>query len=183
MRPAADQVSSALEGVLANYAGMVRQVGWRHRLSEADIDEVMQEVRIRLWRARQDSEQITQSSASYVYRTAASAALDVIRRRRARRADMAETLDEAVSAPAATLAGPDQDLEGSELAQQVAKAVDEITPSRRPVVRMHLAGYDREEIAKLLGWSEAKTRNLLYRGLADLRARLTERGIGWENAG
>jgi RNA polymerase sigma-70 factor (ECF subfamily) len=45
---------------------------------------------------------------------------------------------------------------------------------------MHLAGYAREEIAQLLGWSEAKTRNLLYRGLADLRERLTARGIGWD---
>jgi RNA polymerase sigma-70 factor (ECF subfamily) len=45
---------------------------------------------------------------------------------------------------------------------------------------MHLAGYPRQEIADLLGWSEAKTRNLLYRGLDDLRSRLTARGIGWE---
>ena len=37
-----------------------------------------------------------------------------------------------------------------------------------------------EEIAALLGWSEAKTRNLLYRGLADLRSALAARGIGPE---
>ena len=45
---------------------------------------------------------------------------------------------------------------------------------------MYLAGYPREEIAELMGWTEGKTRNLLYRGLADLRARLTELGIGWQ---
>ena len=55
-------------------------------------------------------------------------------------------------------------------------------PDGRPV-RMHLAGYPREEIAKLMGWTEAKTRNLLYRGLADLRERLTAEGIGWDTAG
>jgi RNA polymerase sigma-70 factor (ECF subfamily) len=42
---------------------------------------------------------------------------------------------------------------------------------------MHLAGYERHEIAELLGWSEAKTRNLLYRGLADLREVLDSWGI------
>jgi RNA polymerase sigma-70 factor (ECF subfamily) len=47
---------------------------------------------------------------------------------------------------------------------------------------MHLAGYPREEIARLMGWTEAKTRNLLYRGLADLRERLTAEGIGWDRA-
>ena len=76
--------------------------------------------------------------------------------------------------------GPDAELEASELAGQVARAIETIPASRRPAVRMYLAGYPREEIASLMGWSEAKTRNLLYRGLADLRERLTELGIGWE---
>jgi hypothetical protein len=31
-----------------------------------------------------------------------------------------------------------------------------------------------------MGWTEAKTRNLLYRGLADLRERLAQEGIGWD---
>jgi DNA-directed RNA polymerase specialized sigma24 family protein len=38
-------------------------------------------------------------------------------------------------------------------------------------------GHSREEIADLLGWTEAKTRNLLYRGLADVRARLLAEGV------
>jgi RNA polymerase sigma-70 factor (ECF subfamily) len=64
---------------------------------------------------------------------------------------------------------------------QVERAIETIQPSRRPVVRMHLLGHSREEIAKLLGWSEAKTRNLLYRGLADLRERLMAEGIQWHS--
>jgi DNA-directed RNA polymerase specialized sigma24 family protein len=46
-------------------------------------------------------------------------------------------------------------------------------------VRMHLMGHSREEIARVLGWSEAKTRNLLYRGLADVRERLLAEGVKW----
>ena len=76
--------------------------------------------------------------------------------------------------------GPDAELEASELAERVARAIDTIPASRRPAVRMYLAGYPREEIASLMGWSEARTRNLLYRGLADLRDRLTELGITWD---
>jgi RNA polymerase sigma factor (sigma-70 family) len=158
---------------------MVRSVGWRHRLSDHDVDEVMQQVRIRLWQARGSSEQISQAPASYVYQTAVSAALDLMRRRRARRGDATVSFEEGGSG-LATPSGPERDLEYSELSQQVARAIDDIPASRRAVVRMHLAGHPREEIAQLLGWSEAKTRNLLYRGLADLRARLTELGVGWE---
>lgn len=178
---ASDPLSPALEAVITKFAGMVRSVGWRHRLSDHDVDEVMQQVRIRLWQAQGDSEQISRAPASYVYRTAVSAAVDLLRRRRARRADETVALDEGGPGLASGM-GPERDLEYSELSLQVARAIDEIPASRRPVVRMYLAGHPREEIANLLGWSEAKTRNLLYRGLADLRARLTELGVGWEVA-
>ncbi len=75
--------------------------------------------------------------------------------------------------------GPDQALGESELAGQVERSIQTIQPSRRPVVRMHLMGHTREEIAELLGWSESKTRNLLYRGMADLRERLLAEGVRW----
>jgi RNA polymerase sigma factor (sigma-70 family) len=138
-----------------------------------------------LWRARGTSEQVDQTNTAYVYRTASSAALDVIRRRRARQADRHDAIEDEGTVTVLTAPQPDPHatLEGSELTQRVARAIDEIPASRRPPVRMHLAGYPREEIAKLMGWTEAKTRNLLYRGLADLRERLTAEGIGWDTAG
>jgi len=71
-------------------------------------------------------------------------------------------------------------LEVSDVAQAVERALLVLPESRRAVVRLHLRGYDREEIASLLGWSEAKTRNLLYRGLDDLRTELTRLGFGPE---
>jgi RNA polymerase sigma-70 factor (ECF subfamily) len=115
-----------------------------------------------------------------MYRTAVSAALDVIRSRRERANEQIDTSRESGEMRLGSLPGPDVELEHSELGAIVSRAVEEVTPSRRPVLRMYLAGYDREEIAALLGWSEAKTRNLLYRGLADLRELLSERGIGPE---
>ena len=167
---------------MSRFAGMVRSVGWRHRLSEEDVDEVMQQVRIRLWRAQGETEQIRRAPASYVYRTAVSAALDLIRRRRAQRSDQTVSLEDP-GAAVQVRENPHSALEYSELSRLVGQAIDQIPASRRPVVRMHLAGHPREEIAALLGWSEAKTRNLLYRGMNDLRERLTVMGIGWETIG
>jgi RNA polymerase sigma factor (sigma-70 family) len=181
--PEADRhLSLALESAVSKFGAMVRQVGRRYRLDEDGVDEVMQEVRIRLWRARGTGEQVGDTNTSYVYRTASSAALDVIRRRRSRRAEQHETLDER-SALAAAEPDPHLQLEGSDLAERVHRAIETITPARRPAVRMHLAGYPREEIADLMGWSEARTRNLLYRGLADLRERLLAEGVEWRTAG
>ena len=184
MQSPSDQLSAVLESVIEQCAEMIRRVAWRHRLLDADVDEVMQEVRIRLWRAHQGgqaaSEQIAGAPASYVYRTAMSAALDLLRRRRARRADLTVEIDEQEQYATAG-EGPEQAMEVSELTAQVAQAISTIPASRRPVVRMYLVGYPREEIARVLGWSEAKTRNLLYRGLADLRERLSAMGISWES--
>lgn len=181
--PDSSKLEGKLEGIVAEFAGMVRRVGRRYRLSEADLDDVLQEVRIRLWRVVSGSgrggEKIEQVSASYVYRTSMSAAIDLLRRRRARGAERTVTLD-SVEEPVSDASDPSRSLEESELAAQLAQAIEAITPSRRPVVRMYLAGYSREEVAAVMGWSEDKTRNLLYRGLADLRERLTEMGITWK---
>jgi RNA polymerase sigma-70 factor (ECF subfamily) len=177
-----ESTTPALDAALTGFTDMVRRVAWRHRLSDADVDEVMQEVRIRIWKAgggaEGPSEQIFQSPTSYVYRTAVSAALDLIRRQRSERARRTVSLEEEGVAPVLQAApSAQQKLEGGELAMQVARAIEAITESRRPAVRMYLAGYSREDIADLMGWTEAKTRNLLYRGLDDLRRRLAEMGI------
>ncbi len=170
-------LSPAIESLLQRFQALVRSVGGRHGLADAEVDELMQSVRLRVWHARDTSEQIAATSSSYVYRTAVSAALDIIRARR-KREDPIDTIPERDEHRLGITPSPDQVMESKELEMTVSQAVEEITPSRRPVVKMFLAGYDREEIAQLLGWSEAKTRNLLYRGLADLRERLAERGIG-----
>ncbi len=183
MHSVPDPYSAALDAALDNFGTMVRNVGWRHRLPEADVEELVQDVRVRLWRARPDSEQIRTVGASYVYRTAVSAALDLLRRRRAGNTVPFELHEhDGAAAETKRAVSAEEELAESELAEQIVHVVGAIAPARRPVVRMHLAGYPREEIAELLGWTEAKTRNLLYRGLADLREGLLERGIGWESS-
>jgi RNA polymerase sigma factor (sigma-70 family) len=152
--PEAEQhLSLALEAAVARFGTMVRQVGLRYRLDESGLDEVMQEVRIRLWRARETSEQVRETNTSYVYRTASSAALDILRRRRARQADRHDAIEDegSVAVLAAREPDPHTTLEGSELAERVTRAIDDIPGSRRPPVRMHLAGYPREEIASTAG--------------------------------
>lgn len=173
-----DAISPALELVLTRFADMVRWVGRKHGLEESDAEDLLQEVRIRLWRARGTGEKIAGSPASYVYRTALSAAVDLIRKRRSRPEDPIDPDRRSGDHPAGVLAGPDRRLEATDLADRVARIIEGLSENRRPAVRMYLAGYDLAEIAGLMGWSEAKTRNLIYRGLADLRTRLKAQGIG-----
>jgi RNA polymerase sigma factor (sigma-70 family) len=171
-----DSISDELESLVTRFARFAGRIAHDRGLHQEDLDELLQELRVRFWRARKEG--LRDLSAGYVRRAAISAALDIIRRRRVDRNVSID--DDQIGTPTlATLkAGPAELLDQSELARRVALAVDGLAPPRRAAVRMYLDGYRREEIAQLLRWSDAKTRNLLYRGLADLRATLIAQGIG-----
>jgi RNA polymerase sigma-70 factor (ECF subfamily) len=180
MTTSPDPTSLALDAVVARFAERVRYIGVQHGLMGSDVEDLIQEVRLRLWKALESGEKILSAPASYIHRTAVSAALDVLRRRRARRETPARLSRPSGLAMLGESPGADSRLEAIELQESIGRAVEMLIPARRSVVRMYLAGYDREEIADLLGWTEPKTRNLLYRGLGDLREKLTEMGIGPE---
>jgi RNA polymerase sigma-70 factor (ECF subfamily) len=162
-----EALSQAIEALLARWRSGLRAQARRHGVPAEDLDDVEQQVRIRIWRAVGEAERIRRLPASYVYRTLRAVVIDRMRRRRARgRLDTVE-LDEA---PAEVLMRRDPDpVERDEEAEALERALATITMSRRGVVRMYLDGYSQREIGELLGWSEPKTRNLLYRGLAELR--------------
>ena len=180
MNEVPDRLSPALEQVVTRYAEMVRGVGLQHGLSEADIDELLQDVRVRLWRAQADGDALTAVTASYVYRAAANAAIDLIRRRRRKRESFRDLRRVSQERLFAEEPPPHEGVEESELAERILQAVDTLAESRRLVVRMYLSGFTRSEIAEALDYGDGRTRNLLHRGLSDLRAKLREQGIGPE---
>lgn len=175
-----DPTSDALDAVLTRFAERVKYIGVQHGLQGSDVDDLVQEVRLRLWKALASGEKILSAPASYIHRTAVSAALDVLRRRRARRETPVRVSRPSGLAMLGESPSADRMVEQIELQDSIGRAVEQLIPARRSVVKMYLAGYGREEIADLLGWTEPKTRNLLYRGLSDLRETLTEMGIGPE---
>jgi RNA polymerase sigma-70 factor (ECF subfamily) len=175
-----DPASLALDTVVLRFAERVRYIGVQHGLQGSDVDDLVQEVRLRLWKALESGERIQSAPASYIHRTAVSAAVDVLRRRRARRETPVRLSRPSGLAALGESPAADRVLEGMELQELIGRAVESLIPARRSVVKMYLAGYAREEIADLLGWTEPKTRNLLYRGLADLRETLTGMGVGPE---
>ncbi|MDP1859779.1 MAG: sigma-70 family RNA polymerase sigma factor [Gemmatimonadaceae bacterium] len=167
--------SRALERVVTSFRGLLDAASARLRLDPAERDALVQELRIRLWRALGDDGRIGSVSASYIHRTVMSAALDLLRRRRVRE----QALPDDDYIPAMALRSTDRAdvrVETNDLMQAVERALLGLPDSRRAVVRLHLRGYHRDVIARLLGWTEAKTRNLLYRGLDDLRAELARLG-------
>lgn len=180
-----DTLSAELEQTLHRYRVRVRQAAYRHGITDADLDELLQEVRIRLWKAQERGEKLSELPASYLYKTAMSASVDLLRRRRTAREEASVSLEGIRQAGIEPVGREDasQAAESDELGAQIDGALGTLTPSRQPVVRMYLAGYDRSEIASLMKWTEAKTRNLLYRGLEELREELRRRGLAPHSEG
>lgn len=171
--------NQALEALIARCAEQVRRLAWRYGLEDR-VDEVFQEVRIRLWKSGAGHGNLADAPASYVYRTALSAAIDLIRRRRARRETPMRLERPSGEARLGESPSADMSMADRELGEAIDQEIDRLAPDRAAAVRLYLSGYAREEIAELFDWTEPRTRHLLYRGLADLRERLRARGIGPE---
>jgi RNA polymerase sigma factor (sigma-70 family) len=166
-----DPVSAAIEAAVDRWGGLIRRAALRHGLAGADQEEVVQDLRIRLWRALgKPNEKNPAESPSYVYRAAMSAALDLLRRRRA--GALGRPVDLGLVSETLPARGGDSADDEAEQVAALGRALERVLPERRLAVRLHLDGKSRSEIADLTGWNEARTRNLLYRGLADLKALL-----------
>ena len=81
------------------------------------------------------------------------------------------------SSCASAEAAPHAEVERLEFAQKIDAALKQLPENRRLAVTNHLQGLTMPEIGALLGWSEPKARNLVHRGLKDLRIALRALGI------
>jgi len=186
MNPSGDlpDVDERLQALLDAYGSFLRSAV--RRLCPASlgvtVEEIEQDARIRLWHALRRERKIG-DPASYLYRIAATAAIDAVRRVRARRETQMDSIvgpdgSPAVPPPAvSTGRTPEQLVADQQLSDRIATAVARLPANRRRAVGLHLQGFTSTEIGQLLGWTEPKARNLTHRGLKDVRASLRTEGI------
>jgi RNA polymerase sigma-70 factor, ECF subfamily len=185
---ASPQADVRFAAILDQYGLVLRQAVARFCPKDIglQVSEIEQEVRIRLWRALQTEREIREP-ASYLYRIAATATIDAVRRIKVRRESSLDVSAEDEEAPAPVHAlsaspddSPDRIFEQKQTAEKIGAALARLPDNRRRAVALHLEGWSSQQIGDLLGWTEAKARNLLYRGLSDLRESLKAEGIVYE---
>jgi len=143
-----------------------------------DPDDIFQEIRIKIWHLIHNEKNI-KNYASYIKKIVNSSVIDLLRKCKRDEGIIFSEKQKRVSEvkgiyPAAL---PLDEV----LRDRVAEAVDSLIESRRNVVRLHLLDMTIEEISAFYGWSMHKTRNLLYRGLADLKRFLKNKDIDYED--
>jgi len=179
-------VAQRLDELLRAYGAFLRRAIRRVCASTPglNVDDIEQDARIRLWHALQRERNID-DPASYLYRIAATAAIDALRRVRGRRETQlliapGASDDEPLRDPASPDRTPEQLAVDRQLVGRVQAELAQLPVNRRRAVGLHLRGFTSAEIGRLLGWTESKARNLASRGLKDLRARLRSEGLDRE---
>jgi len=143
-----------------------------------DPDDILQEVKIKIWKILEDEKKI-KNYASYIRKIVNSSVIDQIRKLRREKGIFIHEKHKWVSEQKRNyITDISHDINAKEI---ISQAVDSLIESRRKVVKLYLFNMTIEEIATFLKWSKDKTRNLLYRGLSDLKKRLREKGIEYEN--
>lgn len=146
--------------------------------SGIDPEDVSQEIKIKIWRILQDEKNI-HNYTSYIRKIVDSTVIDQLRRFRRQEGiisrEKQKKISEYKSHYTMTM------ISEHEFSTIVGEAIDSLMESRKKVVRLFLLNMTLEEISIYLNWSRHKTRNLLYRGLADLKKVLKEKSIEYEN--
>jgi RNA polymerase sigma factor (sigma-70 family) len=146
------------------------------------VDDIEQEARVRLWRALLGEREIVHP-VSYIYKVAVSATIHAIHRIKARREEHLLDAHEnpETDAPETLLtkpeASPEALAERRECVRKINASLARLPENRRIAVGLHLQGMTTTEIGDLTGWTEPKARNLVHRGLKDLRVHLRAEGI------
>jgi len=143
-----------------------------------DPDDIIQEVKIKIWKILENEKKI-KNYASYIRKIINSSAIDQLRRLKREKAILISEKHKQISEQKSNYI-TDLSLDKN-MKEIIAVAVDSLRESRRKAVKLFLLNMTLDEIALFLNWSRDKTRNLLYRGLSDLRTILKEKGIEYEN--
>lgn len=170
--PAADEKLTAL---VHDYGRLIAQA-IRRVVGTAglpDVSDIEQQVHVALWQQLR-REQAIEYPASYVYKAAVREAVRAVRRYRARGEEPLESAPLQIAGPTTRA---DRLTDARRVQDALAEALRAMAPDRARAVRGHLAGFNVEELMKLYGWTYQRARNLVARGMADLRSELRARGL------
>jgi RNA polymerase sigma factor (sigma-70 family) len=134
-----------------------------------DPEDILQDVRVRIWQVISDNRKII-SLPAYIKKIISSAVIDQLRKRQ--RDDALLRREEQIKVSEQRDLYSWESVRKKAMEEAVGRAVEKLISSRRQVVKLYLLSLSISEISTYLNWTQDKTRNLLYRGLTDLKETL-----------
>lgn len=159
--------------LVQRYQKLVAGVAWRMGIPQAEIEDVVSEVFIKVFQ-NLHRYQPDRPFGAWLHRLAANHAID--HRRRERPDQRGAELPKQLTDPAA---GPEAGIERRERAGLVRAALLELAPRyREALCLVHVEGMTVEEASRLLGIPEGTLKTRLMRGRELLKSLLTRRHGG-----
>ncbi len=143
-----------------------------------DPEDISQEVKIKIWKILEDEKKI-KNFASYIRKVINSSVIDKLRKIKREKGIYIHEKYKWISEQKSNY--QNRILLNDNTKKIIDGAIESLIKSRRKAVKLFLLNMTIEEIAIYLNWSKDKTRNLLYRGLSDLKKALKEKGFELEN--
>jgi RNA polymerase sigma factor (sigma-70 family) len=175
-----DGKEKEFEGIIDNFAHFIKIQVHKYNPHRYGLDpeDILQDVKIKIWKLIRD-EKIISNYASYIKKIVNSSVLDQLRK--CRRDEGLFKYEKRIRIEEMELAYNKESFHNKNLEDIVGKAVETLIDSRRQVIKLYLLNLSIQEIAGYLNWTQDKTRNLLYRGLADLKNILKDMDATHEN--
>ncbi len=168
-----------LERILNSFSNFIRIHIHKYNLQKYGLDpeDIAQEIRIKLWKLLLNGKNIDHQP-SYIRKIVDSTVIDHLRKLKREE----ETINQSIMKTIAesSLSSYSELPSEDKIQEIVIKALNQLIDSRHKAVKLFLLNMSIEEIAKYYSWSKDKARNLLYRGLNDLKKILKEKGIYYE---
>ena len=173
----------AIDKAIHEYSNLIRAAIRKTspQIDESQMDDIEQEVKIKIWKEILKSEKKILNLGSYIWKVTYTTTCRIMKtvsmERRIAWSQSGESLHYAEDVAQGKNSSPNHRLEKKELLEIIKETIDLLIESRRAVLKLYLMGMDQMEISEFFGWSEGKVRNLISRGLADLREAIRERGL------
>ena len=174
------EVQARYDALICKYDRLIRAIVARagrrmglRRDSFLEKDDIEQEVRLDLWKQIARG-QVIEFPATYIYRATIRESIRALRRSISR--EMAPIESGGRAEQVKEVGDPFQTLAAKEELRDIALGLQSLAPDRQSAVRAHLAGFQFQEIMVMYGWTYQKARNLIARGMADLRKSLNGNG-------
>lgn len=172
-----------IDSRIAEFSKLIKSVIMKlsPHIDRMDLDDIEQEIKIKIWKELMKSEKKINNLGSYIWKVSYTTACRMLK-----------DLSKQNIIPINESTGdhelytkqkndlddqPDFQFEKTELYEAIEKSVELLKDSRRQVIKLYLLGMNRNEISSFYGWSQDRVRNLLYRGLDDLRKNLRSDGV------
>jgi RNA polymerase sigma-70 factor (ECF subfamily) len=164
--PPAGDPAGSLEEVFRKHHRLVFQAAYRITGNAMDAEDVLQTVFLRLAR-RAEGHGLAPQAASYLHRAAVNAALDLLR---ARSRSRSVGLEEAGGELEDPRAGAERGFAARELRDWLRQAVGRLGPRAAEIFALrYFEGVSNQQIARLLGTSQAVVAVVLHRTRGRLR--------------